>query len=185
MRRYRPGVWFIATVGVYARGNMFHVGFEVLTAVAVSSVFWYIMPCSPVEVDRSFGRIYGFHIQGWRVSDTGNHHEAGSKQSSAQRYVTRKCLLAFTGFHGVVSQKVELLIVTLVRTRLACCLLRALSCVSYFLTLKMEAACSSKTSVECYHSPRLYIILTRGGSSRRWRESTVTPIVSRSSSGVT
>jgi hypothetical protein len=33
-----------------------YVGFEVLTAVVMnSSVFWDIMPCSPLKVNRRFG----------------------------------------------------------------------------------------------------------------------------------
>jgi hypothetical protein len=39
-------------------------GFEVLTAVTMNStVFWDVMPCSLLEVHRSFGGTYYFHLQ--------------------------------------------------------------------------------------------------------------------------
>jgi hypothetical protein len=41
------------------------VGFEVLTAVVrKSSTFWDITPCSPLKVNRYFGGIGRFHLQG-------------------------------------------------------------------------------------------------------------------------
>jgi hypothetical protein len=41
------------------------VGFEVLTAVVMNStIFWDIMPCSPLSVNRRFGGTYYLHLQG-------------------------------------------------------------------------------------------------------------------------
>jgi hypothetical protein len=41
------------------------VGFEFLTTVVMkSSVFWDITPCSPLQVNRSFGRTYRLNLQG-------------------------------------------------------------------------------------------------------------------------
>jgi hypothetical protein len=43
-------------------------GFEVLTAVAMNtSFFWNIMPCSQVKVNRRFGGIRRLHLQGRRI----------------------------------------------------------------------------------------------------------------------
>jgi hypothetical protein len=40
----------------YFTDNKFIVGFEVLTAVVMkSTIFWDIMPCSPLKVNRHFG----------------------------------------------------------------------------------------------------------------------------------
>jgi hypothetical protein len=46
-----------------------------------SYVFWDITPCSPLKVNRRLRRICRLHLQGWRISQARNHHEAGSKQS--------------------------------------------------------------------------------------------------------
>jgi hypothetical protein len=37
------------------------------------------MPCSPLEVNRSFGATWRLRLQGWRMSQGRNQHEAGSK----------------------------------------------------------------------------------------------------------
>jgi hypothetical protein len=39
-------------------------GFEILTAVVMSSIFWDITPCSPLKVSRRFGGTYRLHIYG-------------------------------------------------------------------------------------------------------------------------
>jgi hypothetical protein len=53
-----------------------HVGFEVLTAVVMKSIiFWDIMPCSSLSVNRRFGGICRLHLQdgknnvGWQSTD--------------------------------------------------------------------------------------------------------------------
>jgi hypothetical protein len=44
-------------------------------------IFWNIMPCSPLKVNRRFGGPCSVHLQGRRISQGRNQHEAGSKQS--------------------------------------------------------------------------------------------------------
>jgi hypothetical protein len=100
--------WFILTViWTYEPSLMFVlVAFEVLTAVVMKiSIFWDVMSCSPLKVNRRFGGTCRLHLQGWRISQARNQHEAGGRQSS--------------WLIGLV----------------------------YFASLKMEATCSSKTSV--------------------------------------
>jgi hypothetical protein len=47
---------------------MYYVGFEVLTAVDVKSkIFWDITPCSPLKVNRRFGRTSRLHLEGGRI----------------------------------------------------------------------------------------------------------------------
>jgi hypothetical protein len=42
-----------------------NVGFDVLTAVLMkNTVFWDIMPCSPLKINGRFGGIYHLHLQG-------------------------------------------------------------------------------------------------------------------------
>jgi hypothetical protein len=53
--------------------------FEVLTAVVMNSlIFWDITPCSPLKVNWCFGRTCRLHLQGRRISQARNHHEAGT-----------------------------------------------------------------------------------------------------------
>jgi hypothetical protein len=55
------------------------VQFEALTAVVMkSSVFWDIMLCSPLKINRCFGGTLCFHTQGRRISHARNQHEEGS-----------------------------------------------------------------------------------------------------------
>jgi hypothetical protein len=50
---------------------------EFLRAVVMkSSIFWDIMSCSPLKVNRSYGGTGRLHIQGLRVSQVRNQHEA-------------------------------------------------------------------------------------------------------------
>jgi hypothetical protein len=57
------------------------VGYEVLTAMVLkSSIFWDITPCSPWKFKLRFGGTCRLHHHGWRISQVGNHHEAGSKE---------------------------------------------------------------------------------------------------------
>jgi hypothetical protein len=45
------------------------VGFEVLTAMVMkSSIFWDIMPCNSLKVNRRFRGTYHLHFQGLRIS---------------------------------------------------------------------------------------------------------------------
>jgi hypothetical protein len=44
-----------------------NVGFEVLTAVVMkSTIFWDMTLCSPLKINRRFGRTYRLHLQGRR-----------------------------------------------------------------------------------------------------------------------
>jgi hypothetical protein len=79
------------------------VGFKVLTAVVMkSSVLWDIKLCSPLKVYQRFKGTCHLSLQGRRISQARNQHEAGSKQGEA--------LLTFNGLHSVISQKTELFI---------------------------------------------------------------------------
>jgi hypothetical protein len=46
-------------------------------------VLWDITPYSPLNVTRRFAGKFRVRLQGWRVKQARNHHEAGSKQGSA------------------------------------------------------------------------------------------------------
>jgi hypothetical protein len=46
-----------------------------------SSVIWDITPCSLLKVSRRFRGTCCLHLQGQRITQARNHHEAGSKQS--------------------------------------------------------------------------------------------------------
>jgi hypothetical protein len=84
-----------------------------------SSIFWGIMLCSPLKIDRRFGGTYRLFLQGRRISQRGNQN------------VVNVALLA------------------------TCFTL--LSCLSYSSTLKMEALCSSETSIEFQRTTWRYI----------------------------
>jgi hypothetical protein len=62
------------------RSCLVDVAVEILTAVDMkNSVFWDVLPCSPVKVNQCFGGIYCLHLQGLRVSQPRNQYETGSK----------------------------------------------------------------------------------------------------------
>jgi hypothetical protein len=97
-------------------------GFEAF--IVKSSVYWDIPPHSPLKVSRRFGGTVRLHLQGWRVSQARNEHEAGKKSRSAcfmlisclaysstlkmGRNIPPKRLLTFS--YGVIFQKIELVI---------------------------------------------------------------------------
>jgi hypothetical protein len=57
------------------RNNKYLVGFEVLTVVVMkSSIFWDIMLCSWLKVNRHFRGTYRLHLQGQRISWVRNQH---------------------------------------------------------------------------------------------------------------
>jgi hypothetical protein len=67
------------------------VGIEVLTAVVMKcSIFWDITLCSQLKVNRRFGEICHFHVQGQKVGQARNQLKADSKNS----YYTLVCCLA-------------------------------------------------------------------------------------------
>jgi hypothetical protein len=45
-------------------------------------VFWDIMLCSLMKVNRHFGGTCCCHLQGQRVGQARNHHEPGIKQNN-------------------------------------------------------------------------------------------------------
>jgi hypothetical protein len=58
------------------------VGFEVLTAVVIkSTLFWDIMSCSLLKVNRYCGGTYDFHLQGQRISHAETSMKADGKVS--------------------------------------------------------------------------------------------------------
>lgn len=44
-----------------------------------SSVFYYVMPCSPLKINQLFRRMCCLHLQCQKISQTRKQHEAGSK----------------------------------------------------------------------------------------------------------
>jgi hypothetical protein len=51
-----------------SRSLVGHVGYEILTAVVMkNALFWDIMSCSPLKVNRRSGWICGLHLQDWRI----------------------------------------------------------------------------------------------------------------------
>jgi hypothetical protein len=83
-----------------------------MTAVVTkSSVFWDIMPYSPLKVNRSFRGTYRLHLQGWRISQS----ETNMKQVARFLCLPEirggglpKRRLTLSGLHGVMSQKLQL-----------------------------------------------------------------------------
>jgi hypothetical protein len=67
-----------------------------------SSIFWDIMPCSPLKVNRRFGGTCRLHLQARRISKVRNQRES-------------RCQ-AFSGLHDIIYQRIELFINTAVRT---------------------------------------------------------------------
>jgi hypothetical protein len=87
-----------------------------------SSVFWDITPCSPLNVNRRFGRTCRLHLQGRRTSHVRDQHEAGYSLPPAFMLV---------------------------------------SYLAYPSALKMEATCSSETSVHFQRTTQRYILKDR------------------------
>jgi hypothetical protein len=87
-----------------------------------SSIFWYITPCSELEVNRRFGRSR-LHFQNRRISQAKMSLAAFSCWFAClilrpwrwRWHVPPKRRLTFNGLHGVISQKIELFITTAVR----------------------------------------------------------------------
>jgi hypothetical protein len=79
--------WYLAGEKLYI-----YAAFEVLAAVIIrrggASVFWDISPCIPLEVVRRFGGTYDLHVQGRKVNQARNQHEAGSSSACYLRSVS-------------------------------------------------------------------------------------------------
>jgi hypothetical protein len=66
-----------------------HVGFEVLTAVAMNAaIFWDIAPCSPY-VERRFRGTYHLHLQGKELAEQGTSLQQAIKAYTAS--YPRRC----------------------------------------------------------------------------------------------
>jgi hypothetical protein len=57
------------------------IGVEILTAVAMSSIFLGITQCGPMKISRRFGRTFRLNLKGKRVCQARTQQEAGSKRS--------------------------------------------------------------------------------------------------------
>jgi hypothetical protein len=51
-------------------------------------VFWDIMPCSPLKVDRCYGGTSRLHLQGRRISQARNKLEVGALLASCFKLVS-------------------------------------------------------------------------------------------------
>jgi hypothetical protein len=77
-------------------------------------IFLDITAGSQVKVNRRFGGTCGLHLQDGILSQARNHLEASSKQSTTE-VVHPYDKSAFTGLHGVLFRRTEL-ITTVVKT---------------------------------------------------------------------
>jgi hypothetical protein len=62
-------------------------------------IFRDTAPCSQVKIKRLLGLTYGPHLQGPRVSQAINQHEADSKQTRRQSSIAKRCLLPASSYH--------------------------------------------------------------------------------------
>jgi hypothetical protein len=61
----------------YRPSGIIFVGSEVLTTVVLkSSIFWDIMPCSPLKIKQRFGGTCCLHLQGRRISQARIQYES-------------------------------------------------------------------------------------------------------------
>jgi hypothetical protein len=70
-------------------------------------IFLDTTPCSPLKTNQCFGGTCPLHLEGRRINQARNRHEAGSKQRWS-RQVPPKRRLNFNGPHRVISQHIEL-----------------------------------------------------------------------------
>jgi hypothetical protein len=83
-----------------------NVRFEDLIAVVMNNtIFWNITPCSPLKVNRRFGRTYHLHLQGW-ISRVRYQRESRWQARRWRTYIPPKSQLTFNGLRGVISQKI-------------------------------------------------------------------------------
>jgi hypothetical protein len=105
-----------------------------------SILFWGITPCSPFKVNRRSGGTYRLHIQGEQQAK----QETSEKVDSEQRHVC----VEHPGKTAVTEHSIYLLCSPPAFT--------LVSCSTYSSTLKMEAICSSETSVNFERTTRHY-----------------------------
>jgi hypothetical protein len=46
---------------------LYSISLEIHNQMLKSSIFWDLMPCSPLKVNRRFGGTCGLHLQGRRI----------------------------------------------------------------------------------------------------------------------
>jgi hypothetical protein len=66
--------------------------------VMKNTIFWDIMLCSPLKVNRRFAETYRLHLQGRKISQARN-------QRKRWFLVPPKRQLTFNGLHGLISQQ--------------------------------------------------------------------------------
>jgi hypothetical protein len=103
----------------FASGHVFVQGNHDITLK--SSIVWDIMPCSPLKVNWRFGGTRRLHQQDRIISQQETWGTAGSfhllsRRWRWKRYVPPKPRLTFNWLHRMLSQTVEFLITTGVRT---------------------------------------------------------------------
>jgi hypothetical protein len=74
-------------------------------------IFWDITLCSLLKVSWHFRGTCSLHLQGWRISQVRNQHEAGSKVPPLPCFMFVSCLA-----YSPTLEKIELLIITAVRS---------------------------------------------------------------------
>jgi hypothetical protein len=142
------------------------VRFEVLTAVVMSSsIFWDITPYSPLNVNWRFGRTFRLHLQNRKIKLARNQCESRWQALAPaftfdlarlifrswrwKRNVPPKRQLTINGLHGVISQKIVLLVEPYLCSRICFHIYGR-----RFVLLKMQAEISSGKLVTIYHSTR-------------------------------
>jgi hypothetical protein len=95
---------------------MYYVGVVVMKI----STFWDTTPCHPLKANRRFGRTRRLHLQGRRISHVRNLHERVASRTLLPWLILRPCRwrqhiplkrpLICNGLNGVISQKIELLV---------------------------------------------------------------------------
>jgi hypothetical protein len=111
------------------RRNILPPAFEVLTAVVMkSSIFWDITPCSLSKVNRRSGGTNRPHLPGRRIIWGRNQCE--SRWQAEPEPEPELCMPSAS---------------------------MLVSCLAYFTTLRVEAICSSETSVEFLMTTLRYI----------------------------
>jgi hypothetical protein len=81
-------------------------------------LYWDITPCSPLKISWPIGGTCRLHPQGPRISQARNQSETASRVIAAWRwgrYVSANFRLTFKWIHGLIPQKIEVLISTAVR----------------------------------------------------------------------
>jgi hypothetical protein len=75
---------------------------EALIAVVMkSSIFYDIIPYTPLKVSRRFGEKCSLYLQGWKLYQGRNQHEAGSNGSHSTFRLKQAHLLLWIGLRNV------------------------------------------------------------------------------------